>query len=264
MLLLLIVAIALGILLYFAFFTGKPAPTPELYEDIHDPLTVEATVTDKHIATNMRSKSRDLIYSITFDCDDGESREFFVDKKTYNKLNTDDRDTLVYLEQQFLGFGDHGAVESGFAHAVNDNGFTHDDFDETIDVEQYPGMEEQSALSGDDRKELARFNAAKKLAPKTESFEDATPSLRDYSPTNLLEKITMYPFLKSESRIISLLSSAYKAALSDMYAFEGELRKGIAADSVFINKNEFRVHITLQEAPEPLEHTIIFEFSANE
>ena len=262
--LLVVILIALLILLYFAFFTGKSTPAPELYEDIHDPVIVEATVVDKQIATNMRSKSRDLIYGVTFHCDDGESREFFVDKKTYDELNADDKDTLVYLDNQFFGFGDHGATEAGFAGAVNDDGFTHEDFDESIDIELYPGMEERSALSEGDRKDLELFKAAKKLSAKTESFKENTGSLPDYPSTKLLEKVNMYPFLKSEPRVISLISNAYKEALSDMYAFEGDARQGVAADSVFINKNEFRVLVRLQEAPKPLEHTIYFEFSANE
>ena len=262
--LLIIIVIALLILLYFAFFTGKPTPGPELYENIQDPVTVEATVSDKHIATNMRSKNRNLIYGITFQCDDGESREFIVDKKTYARLNDGDKDTLVYLNQQFLGFGDHGATEAVLLSDVSDHGFTHEDFDENIDIELYPGMEEHSSLSQGDRKDFERFKAAKKLAAKTESFEENTESLRDYPPTKLLEKVEMYPFLKSEPRVISLISNVYKEALSDMYAFEGDSRKGVAADSVFINKSEFRVLIRFQEAPKPLEHTIYFEFSTNE
>ena len=264
LLIIIIAAIAVAILIYFAFFSGKTAPYTELLEDIGNPSIVEATVEDMSTRAIVTEKGPGMLYRITFKCDDGKTHEFDVEEDTYATLSIGDKNTLVYMNRRFFGFGDHGGLDTDLECAVNNDGFTHDDFDESIDIEQYPEMESRAAFSEDDRRDFARFNAAEKLTATTESFEEITASLEDYPPAALLEKITMYPFLKSDPKIMSLFSRAYNEALNDMHGFDGDSRKGVSADSVYINKNEFRVLIKLQEAPKPLDSTIYMEFSANE
>lgn len=263
-----IAVIAAAILIFFSF---KPAdvPQPELVNETLEDVAAGATVKLKTVENDPTTKRSHLKYFAVFTLDDGADIEFLVGPETYNALNVGDRDTLVYRGDVFIGFGDVGAAaepaESAEA-APDADGFTLDDYDETIDVEIPMDMETSGTdrLEGADQKDYELFMAREKLPLKTESIADETGSFEDYPAAGLLEKTTIYPFLKRESEVRRMFLRTYSEALKDMRGYAGDSRTGRAADSVLLRKNEIRLAITVTELPNPLPNRVEAEFGVNE
>lgn len=259
-----IVVIAIAILTFFAFSGGSSGSTPAIREDVIEDSAVNAAVKEKDIRENRIKRNHSLTYFVMFDCEDGVSREFEVPSALYNAIETGEQGELVYMGERFLGFGDYGAVETD-SEPVLEDGFTYDDYDESIDFELDPAAQDElSGLDPETQESFALFRDRKILPAKTETVADEAVALGEYPPLSLLEKTTVYPFLKREDAVRRMFLRTYGEALSDLLGFDGDSRKGSAADSEFINKNEIRVLITLQETTPPLLNRITAEFGVNE
>lgn len=264
-----ILLIASAVLIYFSFKpSGDAQSDPVLVSEAIEDIAVGATVSDKTVETNPASRRGSLKYFIVFTLDDGSNLEFSVMPEIHGAINVGDRDTLVYHGDVFVGFGDIGAAEDsgeGETWQAGD-GFTLDDYDESIDVEIPIGVEAPAADAFDEetRRYYGLFLSREKLPTKTETVTDETESFAGYSPVKLLEKTSIYPFLQREGEVRRMFISAYSNALTDLRGYEGNSRTGRAADSVRLRKNEIRVVITVQELPPPLICRIEAEFGVNE
>lgn len=260
-----IIATFAAILIYFAFFAKSEVPAePEIIEEAPADSVIDATVIGKTIAEAGSRRNNFLTYVVTFECDDGEIREFNVNADIFGKLQDKERDTLVYNGRVFVGFGAHGAVGEAEDFSATDSGFTYDDYDESIDIEQVPDASEGLGLDGENRELYKQFIARKKLPTKVEEIEDETDSLKDYSALSLIKKTTLYPFLAMESDVRRMFARTYDEAMNDLLGFDGDSRRGRSADSVVVNKNEIRIAITLQEQPAPLRCKVHAEYGVNE
>lgn len=259
-----IIAVAAVVLVFLAFSGGSASHASEIRDVIIRESVVYAVVKNIDVRENMGKRGQYLTYFITFDCDDEITREFEVSLNLYDTIEIGEYGELVYAGERFVGFGEHGAAELDSGLPPED-GFTYDDYDESIDVELDVAMTvETGGLDPEDQKYFELFLDREIIPAKTESIEDETDSLKEYSAVSLLGKITIYPFLKKEEAVRRIFFKAYGEAMNDLLGFEGDARKGVAADSASINKNEIRVSITLQERPYPLKNKIHAEFGVNE
>lgn len=264
--------IAAAVLVYFSFFTGKTADNlqPELVEEALEDIAVTATVNAKTVESNPARRQSRLKYFVIFTLDNGEHLEFSVKPEIFKALKAGDRDTLVYHDDVFIGFGDIGAVadsaETSEDFSETDDGFTLDDYDESIDIEIAADTDaaNQVKINEEDLEDYKLFNEREKLQLKTEAIAVETESYMDYQAENLLDKITVYPFLKRENEVRRMFVKTYSEAVKDLLGYEGDSRTGRSADSVFVNRNEIRVAITIVEKPLPLLTHIEAEFGVNE
>lgn len=269
-----IVAIAVAILLYFSFFAGKQAAPDETETEIvsHklEDSVVGASVRDKYIEAGSRGL---IVRTVVFACDDGVEREFTISEEIFDAIRMGERDTLIYSGAMFLGFGEHGGAEIPDGEADNlssDSDFSYDDFDESIDIEQSIAMPDgdafstEDSLSVEDKEHFEQFLDYVRLPAKSETVEDETDSLAKYNAAALLQRVTLYPFLKREGKVARMFDRTYRDAIDDMLGYAGESRQGKAADGLTINDNEIRVVITVQELPPPLRNKITAEFGVND
>lgn len=263
MFMIIIAVIAAAILVYFSFFSGRQVSEPELRDETGEESLINAAVSGKRVGKSQRRRTYFILYYVEFECEDGEFREFSVGPTIYEAVEIGDRDTLVYAGVQFVGFGDHGAIAVEGEPEVEDDGFTYEDYDESIDMEQDVELPAASGLDPENEELLEQFRSREKLPAKTETVGDEGP-LAEYSALTLLEKMTIYPFLKREDAVRRIFRRTFDEAMSDLRGFEGDSRKGRAADSVIINRNEIRVTITLEENPRPLEDRVTAEFGVND
>lgn len=268
---LIIAVVAFAIMAYFSFFGGKTDVSGQADSRIRnvraEATEIGAAVKRMYITEDGKKRKHDLMHMAVFECDDGEYREFPVNSDIFGEIRPGERATLIYSEHIFLGFGEHGAAAIADGDAVtlpDGDDFSYDDFDASIDIEQGFDLPAEAPLSAEDALYFEGFRRKVKLPAKTETIEVETDSLTGYPARDLLQKITLYPFLKRESDIVRMFERTYRDAVSDMLGFDGNSRKGIAADSVFINKNEIRTIITVQENPPPLRSKITAEFGVNE
>lgn len=262
-----IAVIAVAVLCYFSF---KPSQVPQskLVEDALEDIAVTATVKNKTVESNPAIRQSHLKYFAIFVLDTGEDIEFSISREIYDLLNVGDRDTLVYHDGVFVGFGDIGAsADSGGEDADSpDIDFTLDDYDESIDVEIPIDTEVSvpSVVNEEDREDYDIFMSHEKLTVKTETVTGETESYSDSPAGSLLDKITIYPFLKREAEVREMFLKTYADAVNDLLGYDGGSRTGRAADSIYLKKNEIRVVITIEEKPLPLLSRIEVEFGVNE
>lgn len=270
MLFVIIIIIAVSLLIYFAYFNKNREEfadlEPELRDVKNEASSVVAVLKDKSSAVGGKGRGRNLVNLAVFDCEDGEEREFFVNRQIFEEIDIGERDTLIYSGNIFLGFGERGATETisdEISEIDGGDDFCYDDFDENIDVEQSMEIPGETALTSEDAEALKKFRVKVKLPAKSETIEDETDSLTGYQARELLKKTTLYPFLRWESDVLVLFERTFQDAVSDMLGYASATRKGMAADSVSINKSEIRAVITVEERP-PFKSKITAGFGVND
>lgn len=269
-----IIAVIAAVVLFYFSFKPSQVPQPELVEDALEDIAVTATVKYKTVESNPAIRQSHLKYFAVFALDTGEDIEFSIGREIYGALNEGDRDTLVYHGEVFVGFGDIGASadsaetdgSGGEETASPNDSFTLDDYDESIDVEIAIDTEASGGgvVSGEDREDYDIFINREKLPVKTETITGETESYAEYPAGSLLDKVTIYPFLKREIEVREMFLKTYSEAVNDLLGYSGGSRTGRAADSIFLKKNEIRVVITIEEKPLPLLSRIEAEFGVNE
>lgn len=270
---LIIVAIAVVIVVYFAFFAGKDSGVRESFQEaitqteslVNEDTEVTASVRNKYVVPAARGR---IAHMVVFACDDGAEREYALDKEIFDALFIDQRDTLIFSGAMFLGFGAYGGtdIEDDAGAISHDDAFSNEDFDETIDIEQIPDLEQAytDTLGVEDKQALERFLNYEKLPPKSEVVADDPDTFAMYRTDRLLQKLTVYPFLKREEKIARMFERVYVDALEDMRGYDGNARRGMAADDMLLNGNEIRLVITVQEAPPPLRCSVNAEVGVND
>ncbi len=269
MLIVIIIVFAVLILAFFSY-RGRNLPVIEstLKDETGEETLISATVKSKAVTENGTKRQHYLMYLVEFSCDDGEVREFNLPEEVFKAVKVGVQDTLICSDNLFIGFGDYGAVsddiDAEIDEALGENGFSYDDFDESMDIELVSEFAGENKLTTEDKAFFAQFRERKKLPMKLENLQAETDDLSTYPTADLLQSTTIYPFLAWESDVRKLFREAYSAAYEDMLGFDGNARKGKAADSIIINKNEVRVAVIVEQKPKPLASLISVEYGINE